>query len=251
MLVLGHRGAPEDRPENTLESFSEALRQGADGVELDARLGAGGELVVWHDPSVRVAAGSEIAVHETPVDDLMEIDITAATAHQRWSEPTRVCTLEQALTIAGEAIVDIELKNLPGEPLVDSDHRLPRLVVELAEQMGVKGNVVITSFWSDALDVVVEMSPDIEVGWLLIPGVSPTRVIDDAVSRGYSLVLPFDTSLDLEAEPDVFSQVRDAGLRTWTWTVNDLGRMEALAEAGIDGIITDFPGRCAEIARRR
>ncbi|HEY1418228.1 MAG TPA: glycerophosphodiester phosphodiesterase family protein, partial [Myxococcaceae bacterium] len=49
MRILGHRGASSDAPENTLTAFQLALDQGADGVELDARLCASGEVVVFHD----------------------------------------------------------------------------------------------------------------------------------------------------------------------------------------------------------
>src|SRR5690242_9583382 len=48
-LVLGHRGASAEAPENTLAAFRLALAQGADGVELDVWRCASGEVVVAHD----------------------------------------------------------------------------------------------------------------------------------------------------------------------------------------------------------
>src|SRR3954454_15716430 len=56
-LVLAHRGASRAAAENTPEAFQLALRLGADGVELDARRAARGELVVYHDPEL---AGSPV-----------------------------------------------------------------------------------------------------------------------------------------------------------------------------------------------
>src|SRR3954462_15730102 len=50
VLVIGHRGASHDYPENTLEAFEGAARQGADWVELDVRCTLDGALVVHHDP---------------------------------------------------------------------------------------------------------------------------------------------------------------------------------------------------------
>ncbi|MCC6524778.1 MAG: glycerophosphodiester phosphodiesterase [Polyangiaceae bacterium] len=61
-LVLGHRGVrrPDGPPENTLAAIAEAERQGADGVEVDARPCADGELVVAHDPGLeRVTSGRD------------------------------------------------------------------------------------------------------------------------------------------------------------------------------------------------
>jgi glycerophosphoryl diester phosphodiesterase len=50
-LVLAHRGACWDAPENTLEAFELAVEQGADYVEFDVVGGPDGELVICHDPA--------------------------------------------------------------------------------------------------------------------------------------------------------------------------------------------------------
>lgn len=49
-LVIAHRGAWGDLPENTLEAFEEAIRLGTDMVELDVRPTSDGHLVAYHDP---------------------------------------------------------------------------------------------------------------------------------------------------------------------------------------------------------
>ena len=48
-LILGHRGAPREAPENTLASLRRALELGVDGVEYDVRACGSGEIVVFHD----------------------------------------------------------------------------------------------------------------------------------------------------------------------------------------------------------
>lgn len=50
MLVIAHRGASWERPENTLPAFERAIELGADYIELDVHADAGGRLVVTHDP---------------------------------------------------------------------------------------------------------------------------------------------------------------------------------------------------------
>ena len=49
-LVVAHRGASHELPENTLPAFERAIELGADFVELDVHAGAEGALVVCHDP---------------------------------------------------------------------------------------------------------------------------------------------------------------------------------------------------------
>jgi len=50
MLVIAHRGASAELPENTLPAFERAIELGADYVELDVHADAEGALVVTHDP---------------------------------------------------------------------------------------------------------------------------------------------------------------------------------------------------------
>ena len=48
-LVFGHRGASGYRPENTIEAFELAIKQGADGVECDLVPTKDGELIIRHE----------------------------------------------------------------------------------------------------------------------------------------------------------------------------------------------------------
>jgi len=50
VIVIAHRGASCDAPENSLEAFEIAVEQGADYVEFDVRRAPDGTLVVHHDP---------------------------------------------------------------------------------------------------------------------------------------------------------------------------------------------------------
>ena len=51
-LILGHRGSPTRFRENTIDSFEEALRSGADGFETDLRLLSDGVAVLYHDDEI-------------------------------------------------------------------------------------------------------------------------------------------------------------------------------------------------------
>jgi glycerophosphoryl diester phosphodiesterase len=53
MLVIAHRGASAELPENTLPAFERAIDVGADAIELDVHVDREGRLVVTHDPPRR------------------------------------------------------------------------------------------------------------------------------------------------------------------------------------------------------
>jgi glycerophosphoryl diester phosphodiesterase len=58
-LVIAHRGASVERPENTLSAFRRAMELGADGVELDVQASADARLVGMHDVTLdRTTSGS-------------------------------------------------------------------------------------------------------------------------------------------------------------------------------------------------
>jgi len=49
LLVIAHRGASFERPENTLAAFERAIELGVEWIELDVHADTGGRLVVTHD----------------------------------------------------------------------------------------------------------------------------------------------------------------------------------------------------------
>ena len=74
IVVLGHRGSPQEAPENTLPSFRKALEQGADGVELDVHLTCDGALVVFHNYTLSGTTGSRGFLAKRTLEELKELD---------------------------------------------------------------------------------------------------------------------------------------------------------------------------------
>ena len=72
--LFGHRGASAVEPENTLRSFSRAIRDGADYLELDVHATADGQVVVIHDPTVDRTTNGTGAVKESTLAALQRLD---------------------------------------------------------------------------------------------------------------------------------------------------------------------------------
>ncbi len=108
--VWAHRGASGYKPENTLEAFELAIKQGADGIELDVHTSADGELIVMHDETVdRVTDGTGL-IKDMTLAQLKELKVSTP------AEPTgiyRVPTLAEVLDLmrTTDMMVNIELKN--------------------------------------------------------------------------------------------------------------------------------------------
>ncbi|HEV3132498.1 MAG TPA: glycerophosphodiester phosphodiesterase [Acidimicrobiales bacterium] len=218
MGVLGHRGSPDPAAgvrENTLESFTRARRLGADGVELDVRSTADGAMAVHHDPVIPGAG----TICELPADGL----------------PAFVPLLGTALEACAGMTVNIELKDLPGEPGFDPAERLAVGVADLVRARGRSASVVVSSFWPDALAAVGRAAPEVSTGLLLAGWFDPADAVAAAVRLGCRALHPH---VDLVG-PGLVDDAHRAGLSVATWTVNDRDRLEGVREAGIDTVITD------------
>ena len=94
-LVIAHRGASADAPENTIAAFELALEQGADGIELDVHLSADGHPVVIHDFTLERTTNGSGPVSAQRVRDLKRLD--AGGWRERRFLGQRVQTLQEVL----------------------------------------------------------------------------------------------------------------------------------------------------------
>jgi glycerophosphoryl diester phosphodiesterase len=119
-LIIAHRGASHDAPENTLAAFRLAWQQGADGIEADFRLSADGRVVCIHDADMKRVSGKELVVKQTNYADLKSLDV-GAWKGEAWRGES-IPTLEDVLAVlpAGKFLF-IEIKTGPEivAPLVD------------------------------------------------------------------------------------------------------------------------------------
>ena len=76
-LVVAHRGASGQAPENTMESFRLGVEAGADAIELDVHLTADGQLAVIHDETLERTTDRTGRVAELTMEQIREADAGA------------------------------------------------------------------------------------------------------------------------------------------------------------------------------
>jgi glycerophosphoryl diester phosphodiesterase len=233
-LVLAHRGACRRAPENTLEAFRLAGDLGADGVELDVRRTADAVLVVSHDP---VVEGFGLLV-EHPFSAL------------RAGVP-RVPTLDEAFDLLTEEldlVVNVELKCFPTEPDADPGRVVVRGVVDAIEQRDLYEQVVVSSFELDAIDAVRTLDARVVTAWLT-SGLAPAMTAPIAAARGHAWLHPDRSTMSGAAAGAAVADAASRGLRLDVWTVDAPDEIAALAEAGVDAIITNVPDVAVGVLR--
>jgi glycerophosphoryl diester phosphodiesterase len=224
MIVLGHRGAPYEATENTLPAFEAARRLGADGVELDVRLCASGEVVCCHDPTLRRLAGKDVRIRTTSWDELRRHDLGGAS----------LCCLDEVLDLWGpHGIVNVELKHDDVEVAA-----LARATVAVIRRFP-RAAVLISSFDPAALDAIAALAPRVARGQLVRPFLRPgaSRALAALDRPGLVAVHPWYG----DATAARIAAWRARGLDVNVWTVDDPARATALRDAGASMVISNTP----------
>jgi glycerophosphoryl diester phosphodiesterase len=216
--VVAHRGAPDPDAgiaENTVAAFQRARELGADGVELDVRLTADGALAVHHDAVVPGGG---------PVADLRTSDL-----------PEHVPLLDAALDATEGLSLNIEVKNIPGEPGFDPEERLARLVGQVVAELGPTRDVLVSSFWPPALTAVRDIHAEARTGLLYARPMAADEAVAAATARGCRALHP---AADL-ATLELVVAAHAVGLEVCLWTVNDRPGLVTAHHLGVDTVITD------------
>ena len=228
--VWGHRGASGYAPENTLEAFELAARQGAHGVELDVHFSRDGEIVVTHDEAIdRVSDGSGL-VRDMTLSQLKRFAFNKT--HPEYAN-ARIPTLREVyeLLLPLGLTVNVELKTsrvpYPG---------LEAACIELAAKMGMTQRVLYSSFNHYSVARVKEIDPSLPCG--LLYGDVPCRPWDYARSLGMDALHPDFVSLSFD---DTCREAHALGVRVHPWTVNREEDIRACLAMGVDAIITNYP----------
>lgn len=214
-LIIAHRGAARLEPENTIAAFERAGALGADGVELDVRRTVDDALVVHHDP--RLADGRAIC----------EVELHALPGH--------VPSVSDALDACTSMFVNLEIKNIVGEPDHDPDDRVALQLASLLGERGGGRRWLISSFRLATVDRIRESLPTARTAWLTLA--LNQEDVERAATAGHDAIHP---NADTIAEAGI-RHAHAAGLAVNVWTCNDADRMRQLMAWGVDGICTDVP----------
>lgn len=213
-LVVAHRGAWEQAPQNSLEAVRQAAALGCDGIEIDVRRTADGRLVVVHDARLRWRQVGRLDHRQ--VQDRMRVG----------QAPLLSDVLEQA---AGRLLVDIELKE---------DGYVAEATAVIARHLTPE-QYVVTSFLPSVLGQVKAGRPETMTGLLIGPR-SARQAGRRLRESGADFLAPHVTL----TRAGILEWAANRGLACWVWTVNDARALQALsAHPSVAALITDTPAQ--------
>jgi glycerophosphoryl diester phosphodiesterase len=227
-LVIGHRGASAHAAENTLTAFRLAMMQDADGIELDVKKCATGEVVVMHDKTVDRTTNGTGVVHELTFDQLRVLDASGG------GEPPP--TLDEVLDLIEPHptfLINIELTNYPSPK-----DGLENAVVEVVKRHNIANRVLFSSFNHLLVRRLSALMPEIPRGLLYAEGMPlPLRQVWLGPLVPHDFRHPHHNMVSL----DFVRNMRAQGKHVNAWTVNDAVDIRRMVAAGVTGIIGDSP----------
>jgi len=190
-------------PENSILAFLEAIKAGADGIELDVWLTRDGKLVVYHDEYVETLGKR---IKDTSLKEIKSIDIGMGEG---------IPTLEEVFEALPEkALINVEIKDIEA---VDK-------TLNVIEEFKIRDRIMISSFSIEVLRKVREKDKEMLLGLLIedenvvpqIPALAQELSL-------YSVNLPIDALkfFPMELFADTLKQIRALGLRVALWSNDD------------------------------
>ena len=214
--ILGHRGASGYLLENSLEAFRDAMRRGADGVELDIHATRDGGLIVHHDPAIaglgRIASASLADARQT-----------------RLSDGRPPPTLEESLAAMGPAEVWIEVKALPEE--------FDPVLIAAIEAAPAPERCGVHSFDHRIIARLGRERPRLRRG--VLSAAYPVDPAELMLGAGATTLWQEASLIDAE----LVAAIHRRGGEVIAWTVNETVAARALAAMGVDALCGNYPER--------
>ena len=220
-LIIGHRGASTDAPENTLYAFNLAMEQGADGFELDVQLSRYGELVIFHDFTVdRLTEGAG------RVTDLTLAELQSLTLPDEQKIPTLDELFE---TLGPQPLYNIEIK-VSGV----WDQGVETAVADRIHSHHLENRVLVSSFSPFSVQrarrALSSTTPVALIRYRKFPNYNYLLASSEAEHPYYGLV-----------DKKYMAWARKRDYKVNVWTVDDPAEAKRLVDLGVDGIITNKP----------
>ncbi len=230
--IFAHRGSSAYAPENTLAAFEMAIRQGADAIELDAKLTADGQVVVIHDPTVNRTTGVNGVVRQMSLAELQKLD--AGSHFDFGFRSQQIPTLDEVFETVGHRIfINVELTNYTS-PL----DNLAETIAHIVLRHKLDKRILFSSFNPLALIRIKRLLKKSPVGLLALPGKSGTW------ARSWPGRLVGYQAMHLEASDlteELIRKIHQRNCRVHVYTVNAEQQMRQFFAWGVDGIFTDDP----------
>jgi len=228
-IIISHRGASAEAPENTLSAFKRAIELSSDFIEFDVQLTKDKIPVIFHDDDLSRITNNQcnLSVSDLTLKELQSLDVGSWFNKKFASE--RIPTLKQALELErGDVGLMIELK----ETKIDISGFVSRTLDILEPHLN-EAQILIGSFSPEIIDEVNRQCPEIStIG--ITNDIENLRKHQELRSKVFVLKHTL-------IEKELVSSLHKEGKIVWTYTIDGPELIDKVLKAGVDGLITNNP----------
>lgn len=235
MQVVAHRAAASSAPENSIEAVVECIEKGVDIIEVDIRLTADGEPVLFHDDNLSRMTNSSSSVEDCMLVHLQELHLNNS---DKTSTPSHIPTLSQLLEVVdGKCRLLLDLKCSD-----EFAEKMAKAVINDIAAYGAAGWVTAQSFNDKVLSEIHRLGHPFPLEKLfvfklpLLPLAYDKGFVYFSYSK-YDYVESFNFNYRC-VSPSLVRDIHEHGKRVKLWTV---GRPFDTPVLPVDGVITDCP----------
>jgi len=266
--VEGHRGGMGLMPENTIASMLNGVKTGVRTLELDLNITSDGKVVVSHDQWMSSAImlkpdGSEItpaeeksmALYKMTYDSIRRFD-AGTKPNVRFPKQARLKTYKPLLSDLIDSVeayvkknklkpvyYNIETKSTPaGDGIYNpAPDVFVKLMMDVINSKHINKRVIIQSFDVRTLQVLHKTDPKMKLSYL----VGKIDVDEDLKKLGFTpdIYSPYYTFVNA----DIVKKAHEDKMLILPWTVDEEKDMKALADMGVDGIISNYPDKLVQL----
>ena len=240
-LVVAHRGASMEAPENTLPAYIKAWDQGVDAIELDVRETKDKRLICIHDDSLGRVSESEYTVSQETLAALKTIDVGGFRSKKFAN--IYIPQLKEAFDCKPKkSKIFVEIK-----PSKISFNELNKMV---ETDVMSKLNTHFLGFYPNVVKALIKRF-DIPATLSIIPAFFDydyekiSSLLEKSKSFGIS------QQIDSKKSMNLIKKFKEEGKYCITWTVNNKKYMRGLIELGVDAIITDNPKKLLKVIKEK
>jgi glycerophosphoryl diester phosphodiesterase len=267
--LQGHRGARGLKPENTIPGFLLALDTGVTTLEMDLAVTKDKQLILSHEPwmaasiclkadnsSISAREEKKLNIFRMTYDEVTRFDC-GSKGNEKFPEQEKIklskpllkdviLTVENHIRNYTQYEVDynVEIKCTPegDNKFHPAPEEFSELAFNLIDEYLPWERVVIQSFDFRVLKYWHEKHPEVRLAALVE---NKKSVSSNLKELGFtpSVYSPY---FQLISKDDV-QYLKQKKIRVIPWTVNEIADIQKMREMGVDGLITDYPNRAAQV----
>ena len=235
-LVVAHRGASKDAPENTIPAFELAWQQGADAIEGDFHLSHDGHIVCVHDKNTKEVANRNLVIKDSTWDELKTLDVGARHGEKfKGVGIPRIADVFATVPVGKKIYIEVKC----GVEIVTK-------LLEEIQKSGLKQEqIIVISFHKEVISEIKAKAPQFKAYWLVSfkRRFGTTRPSHREVLADLEQINADGLSSSKNHVDDAFiRKVIDRGFEHHVWTVDDAATAKRFQQWGTRSITTNVPG---------